>query len=118
MDRRLRTYLRTLRRRWGLTQKELAFLIGASGGDHISRVEQLKRLPSLAAAIACIVIFDASPYGLFPGLFEEIEESVLKRATELYNDLQGDPKKSAARKLDFLEEVLKRAQERRHDADV
>ncbi|HEY6991591.1 MAG TPA: hypothetical protein VH369_24570 [Bryobacteraceae bacterium] len=81
-------------------------------------MEQLKRLPSLAAAIACLIIFDASPYKLFPGLFEEIEDSVLQRATELYNDLQGDPSKSAARKLDFLEAVLKRAQERSHDHEV
>jgi len=118
MDRRIRTYLRTLRRRWGLTQKELAFLIGASGGDHISRLEQLKRLPNIAAAIACIVIFDASPYKLFPGLFKEIEESVLERATQLYDELQGDPSESARRKLDFLEEVLKRARERSHDHPI
>jgi transcriptional regulator with XRE-family HTH domain len=115
MDQRLRTYLRTLRRRWGLTQRELAFLIGASSGGHISRLEQLKRFPSLAAAIACIVIFDASPYELFPGLFEDIEEAVLQRASELYNELQGDPSKSVGAKLNFLEEVLKRP--RRKDDD-
>ena len=109
MDRRLRTYLRTLRRRWGLTQRELAFLIGVRGGDHVSRLEQLKRLPSFAAAIACIIIFDASPSTLFPGLFKDIEESVLERTTELYNKLQGDSSKRARKKLDFLEEVLKRA---------
>lgn len=108
MDPRLRTYLRTLRRRWGLTQKELAFLIGASGGGHVSRLEQLKRFPSLAAAIACLVIFDTSPYQLFPGLFEDIEGAVLERAAELYEELQGNPSKSAQVKLDFLEEVLKR----------
>ena len=110
MDRRLRTYLRTLRRRWGLTQRELAFLIGLRRGDHISRVEQLKRLPSLTVAIACIIIFDSSPYILFPGLFEDIQESVLERATELYDELQGDPSKSARKKLDFLEDLLKRTQ--------
>ncbi len=116
MDRRLRTYLRTLRRRWGLTQKELAFLIGVRRGDNISRVEQLKRLPSLTAAIACIIIFDASPYAIFPGLFKDIEGSVLERAAELYDQLQGDPSKTARKKLDFLEEVLKRAQRDHDDA--
>ncbi len=117
MDRRLKTYLRTLRRRWGLTQKELAFLIGASGGPQISKLEQLKRLPSLAAAIACVVIFDSSPYKLFPGLFEDIEEAVLQRATELYEELQGNPSASARTKLDFLEEVLNRSREK-DDATV
>jgi DNA-binding XRE family transcriptional regulator len=117
MDHKLKTYLRTLRRRWGLTQKELAFLIGASGSTNISRLEHLKRLPSLAAAIACIVIFDTSPHQLYPGLFEDIEEAVLQRANELYNELQGDPSKTARTKLDFLEEVLKRPR-RKDDAEV
>ena len=42
MAERLKTYLRPLRRRWGLTQRELAFLIGIKNGTVISRIEGFK----------------------------------------------------------------------------
>src|ERR1700704_120829 len=102
MERILKTYLRTLRRRWGLTQRELAFLIGAKSGTIISRLERLKRIPNLPAALACLIVFDGTPSDVFPGIFTEIEEGVLRRATELYETLQGDPSKATRAKLDFL----------------
>lgn len=106
MEQPLKTYLRTFRRRWGLTQKELAFLIGAESSTTISRIEQLKRVPSLAASFACLVVFNATEYEMFPGLLAEVREGVLARAGELYDELQGDPSPSTRTKLDFLERVL------------
>jgi transcriptional regulator with XRE-family HTH domain len=110
MERPLKTYLRTFRRRWGLTQKELAFLIGAESPTTISRIEQLKRVPSLAASLACLVVFDATEYEMFPGLLADIRDGVLARAGELYNELQGDPSPATRAKLDFLEKVLARSE--------
>ena|ERR1043166_1208033 len=111
MKRPLKTYLRTFRRRWGLTQKELAFLIGAESPTTISRIEQLKRLPNLAAGLACLVIFDTTAFEIFPGLFADVREAVLSRARELYEELQGDPSPTTRTKLDFLEKVLAQAEE-------
>src|SRR5712671_1661742 len=99
MNRPLKTYLRTFRRRWGLTQKELAFLIGAESPTTVSRIEQLKRLPNLAAGLACLVIFDATAFEMFPGLFADVRQAVLARAGELYDELQGDPSPATLTKL-------------------
>jgi transcriptional regulator with XRE-family HTH domain len=110
MEQPFKTYLRPFRRRWGLTQKELAFLIGAESQTTISRLEQLKRLPSFAAGIACLVVFDASAAEMFPGLFAEIREAVLVRAGELYEELQGNSSPATRTKLDFLEKILAQAE--------
>ncbi|KYK46060.1 hypothetical protein A1D31_33725 [Bradyrhizobium liaoningense] len=110
MDRRLKTYLRTFRRRWGLTQTELAFLIGIKSSTLVSRFEELKRTPNLSAAFACKIIFDATLAELFPGLFDDVQEAVYLRATELYEELQGSTSKATRAKLDFLEAVLSRSE--------
>jgi transcriptional regulator with XRE-family HTH domain len=109
MERPLKSYLRTYRRRWGLTQRELAFLIGAESRTTVSRFEQLKRFPNLAATVACLFVFDTTVLDIFPGYFSEIKAAVLERANELYEQLQGEPSAATRAKLDFLEGLLARA---------
>jgi transcriptional regulator with XRE-family HTH domain len=109
MDQRLISYLRPLRRRWGLTQAELAFLIGTKTHSAVSRIETLKGYPSLAEAIACSIVFDTPPLELFPELYAKVYYVVLKQAEELYEHLQGNPSRTTRAKLDFLEEVRARA---------
>ena len=109
MDRRLISYLRPLRRRWGLTQAEFAFLIGTKTHVAVSRIEARKAYPSLAQAIACSIIFDTPPLELFPELYGKVYEFVLSQAEELYQKLQGNSSRVTRAKLDFLEEVLARA---------
>ena len=118
MAQRQKTYLRPFRRRWGLTQRELAFLIGVKNGTVISRIEGLEKAPRLKWAVACAVLFDTRALELFPGLFSEVYEDVLHRATELYEELQGNPSKTTRLKLDFLESVLARLEKRRGANDV
>jgi DNA-binding XRE family transcriptional regulator len=115
--RRLKAYLRPVRRQFGLTQRELAFLIGAKAGTTISRMERLKRAPSLMWARALALIFGTRALDLFPGVFSEIHEAVRDRVNELYEELQGNPSKATRDKLDFLEDVLARLEQER-DADV
>ncbi|MBI2720150.1 MAG: helix-turn-helix transcriptional regulator [Rhizobiales bacterium] len=103
---RLATYLKTLRRQHGLTQKELAFLCGMDGGTQMSRYERCVRDPSLAAFIALTIVFSTTPAELFPGLHSEISRMVLERAEELYVQLQGNPKSVTPVKLDFLEHLI------------
>ena len=118
MAERLKTYLRPLRRRWRLTQRELAFLIGIKSGSVISRIEELNKAPRLAWAVALAVLFDTRALELFPGLFSQVHEDVLLRATELYEELQGNPSKTTRAKLDFLEGVLARLEKHRSATDV
>ena len=118
MDQRFISYLRPLRRRWGLTQAEFAFLIGTRTHVAISRIESLKAYPSLAEAIACSIVFDTPPLELFPELYAIVYKFVLSQAEELYQKLQGDPSKVTRAKLDFLEEVLTRAHPHLRDMTV
>jgi len=113
MDPRIKTYVRPLRRRWALTQRELAFLLGAKSGAVVSRIEGLKRPPSLPVTLACALVFGAAPAELFPDLHSHIHDAVLRRVGELYDQLQGDPSKSKKTriKLDFLETVLARLED-------
>jgi DNA-binding XRE family transcriptional regulator len=108
MDPRIKTYVRPLRRRWALTQRELAFLVGAKSGTVVSRIEGLKRPPSLPVTVACALVFGIALPDLFPHLHSQIHDDVLRRVSELYDELQGNPSKETRIKLDLLETVLTR----------
>src|SRR5215471_5297069 len=113
MNKRIKTYLRPLRRGVGLTQRELAFLIGAKGGGPvISRIERSKRVPSLEWTRAFVLLFDTRALELFPKLFADVRDDVHRRTRELYDELQGNPSQTTRAKLDFLEKVLQRLEKR------
>lgn len=59
-----------------------------------------------------------SPLPLFPSLMSELHEFVLQRANELYEELQGDPSKTAIVKLDFLEQRIQRSETKPFDSTV
>lgn len=118
MRHRHQSYLRPHRRRWGLTQQELAFLIGVKSRTAVSRIEGSKRRPSLDAVFICEMIFNTSPLELFPGLMSDLQVAILRRASELYEALQGDPSKATRLKLDFLERLLERVEGKRVDATI
>jgi transcriptional regulator with XRE-family HTH domain len=113
-----RSYLRPLRRRWGFTQEELAFLIGVKSRAAVSRIEGSKRKPSVDMVFICALVFNMSPLQLFPGLMSELNDSVLQRANELYEELQGDPSKTTRIKLDFLEQLFDRSETKHNDTSV
>jgi DNA-binding XRE family transcriptional regulator len=113
MDQRIKSYVRPFRHRWALSQKELGFLIGGKSGTLVSRIEVATRIPSFAVALAFAAIFDTPIVDLFPVLHAEMQEALLRRATELYEELQGHPSKANRTKLDFLEALLARLQEKR-----
>jgi DNA-binding XRE family transcriptional regulator len=112
MVQRFQAYLRPSRRRWGFTQGELAFLIGYGTGKSISRIEAQKQAPTLNAALSCAVIFNTAPVKLFPRALYEAEQVVLDRANELYEQLQGESSKTTQIKLDFLEALIARLENR------
>ena len=109
MERRLGTYLRTQRLRWGLTQSELARLLGMKSATHVSRLERGKRKPMAATILASAFIFGSKASEIFPRLVGAIEDDVGQRAYELYQELQGNPSKATKLKLDLLEGISKRA---------
>ena len=117
MDHRLKSHARPLRRTSALTQRELAFLVGVKNATAISKIESLKRIPTFAVAFAYALIFGMGPIEVFPGHISEIQEAVRSRASDLYEELQGDPRVETRVKLDFLETVIARLEEK-HDTAV
>src|SRR5882757_6701241 len=79
----LANYLRSNRKRLGLSQDEVAFLLGAHSGSKVSRYEKFAREPSLATALAFEAIFQKPASELFAGLYEEVSQEVAARAKAL-----------------------------------
>jgi transcriptional regulator with XRE-family HTH domain len=102
---RLKNYLRYYRRRSGLTQRELAYMLGLSDSA-ISRIERNIGQPTLTVALACQVLFGASPSNLFPEVFSQVETAVKKRALKLHERLQGSMERNTKPKSELLKEVL------------
>lgn len=79
----LSNYLRPNRKRFTLSQEEVAFMLGGTGenkGSKVSRDESFDREPGLRAALAYEVIYGKPVRELFAGLYEEVEQAVAKRA--------------------------------------
>ena len=99
--------LRTHRRSWGMTQRELADLLGFESPAHVSRIEQGKRTPSTETALACTALFGVPLQELFPQLATEIEERLLERATRLHQGLLHTTTLSGVRKRELLTRALR-----------
>ena len=106
---RLQNYLRTYRKRSGLTQCDVAFLVGCRNGAQVSRYEKRRRLPPLRTALACEAAFGVPVSELFAGLREVAGQAVGERMLALKSKLetgpaQGREARIAAQKLRWLAE--------------
>jgi transcriptional regulator with XRE-family HTH domain len=79
----LPNYLLSNRKRLGLSQEEVAFLLGDHRGSRVCRHEHFSRTPDLEVALAYEVIFKRSLSELFGGLYQKVEKEVRKRAKVL-----------------------------------
>ena len=106
---KLENYLRTYRKRSGLSQREVAFLVGCRNGAQVSRYEKRRRLPPLRTALACEAAFGVPVSVLFAGLREVAGQAVGERLLALKSKLettpaQGRDARLAAQKLRWLVE--------------
>src|SRR5256712_568381 len=104
---KLENYLRTYRKRSGLTQREVAFLVGCRNGAQVSRYEKRRRLPPLRTALACEAAFGVPVSVLFAGLREVAGQAVSERLLALRSKLETSPAEGrdarlAAQKLRWL----------------
>lgn len=110
MSNRLSNYLKTYRKHAGLTQRELASLLGKGGPDTISRYESGDRTPELETILAYQAALDVPARELFAGTYEKVEQQVVGRAEALADELDEDGQESASsRKLEHLKRVSGRA---------
>src|ERR1700730_5221168 len=107
-------YLRSYRLRWGLSQAELAHLLGWKRAEVVSRIEKKQRPPTLKLVIACFILFGAPAAELFPDISAGIETDVMARVWEVYERIQGDPSRKTKMKIELFESAIARAEQRKH----
>jgi DNA-binding XRE family transcriptional regulator len=106
----INNFLRTYRKRSGLTQGEVAFLLGCKDAGQVSRYERRYRLPTLRTAFACASILRVPVEKLFPGIQQEVDREASSRLEKLRLDLaakalRGRNGKPSANKLRWLTQV-------------
>jgi len=102
----LPNYLRTNRMRLGLSQDEVAYLLGTESGTRVSRYEQFARDPGLRTALAYEAIFQRPIRELFAGIYDEVEREVASRAKRLVlNTDHMRPGERTARKREVLTKI-------------
>jgi transcriptional regulator with XRE-family HTH domain len=111
-------YLRSYRLRWGLSQAELAHLLGWNGAEVISRIEKKQRPPSLKLVIACFILFGAAAADLFPDISADVETDVMAHVWELYEKIQGDSSRKTKAKIELFEGAIERAEQRKHKVRI
>src|SRR5262245_50895823 len=87
---KLTNYLRMYRRRIGLSQEEVAFLLGCQDGAKVSRYERLSREPNLDTVLAYKVVFGVPLNELFAGKFQKVEETIHQRAHILAEKISAE----------------------------
>ena len=76
-------YLKSYRRHAHLSQKELAYLLGATTHAKVSRYEAGLRIPSLESGLAYEAALGAPVAKLFGGRYEAIQKEVEARRRKL-----------------------------------
>jgi len=103
----LGSYLRTHRKRSGLSQRELADILGLLTEWQVSQHEKSLTVPILLTAMSYEILFRVPISRLFPGIYETVRDNVESRLAELEKRLQQSSTKGReairiARKLEWL----------------
>jgi transcriptional regulator with XRE-family HTH domain len=104
---RLPNYIRTFRKRAGLTQEEVAFLLGSKSSAGISRHERFKQTPDLETILAYELLFQAPARNLFTSTHREVEQKLKQRIKLLIRKLtKATDRKRFKKKIETLAAYL------------
>lgn len=100
-------HLRSLRMKSGLSQNELADILGSCSGAAVSRHERSISVPDLLTAFGYEAIFQVPISDLFPGIYQTVAIGIEGRLATMEHDLhqknaKGKEAPFIARKLEFL----------------
>jgi len=79
----LLNHVRKYRKDSALSQRDVAYLLGAKSGSKVSRYERFTREPNFSTALAYEAIFQVAVSELFPGQYQRAEAGVRARAKRL-----------------------------------
>jgi transcriptional regulator with XRE-family HTH domain len=104
---RIANYLRSHRRKSGLSQRELAQIVGFLTGVQVSKHERSTAIPALLIAVGYEAIFHVSLSELFPGIYQSVETRIEEYLANMEEELQQSTAKGRqaaliARKLEWL----------------
>lgn len=102
---------RQLRKRWMLSQGELAELLGLDQAS-ISRLENGETQPVLATVLGFQVIFGCTTRSLVPALYDAVEDAVMRRGAELERRVANKTDYGSIKKRQLLEAMMHRATKR------
>lgn len=105
--------LRTHRRTWGLSQRELADLLGMESRAHISRIERGKRSPSFETALACSTLFGVPLGVLFPQPAILSGERLRERISRLKRGTTDITNPAEIRKRELFDKAMSDSDEER-----
>jgi transcriptional regulator with XRE-family HTH domain len=105
----LPNYLRTLRLQWGLTQPELAGLLGVTESA-LSKFETQALAPTKNLILGIEVIFGQTAREAFPALYAQTERNVMRRAAAFSERLERNRDEAANKKLRLLAEMIARSE--------
>jgi DNA-binding XRE family transcriptional regulator len=94
------------RKRLGLTQKQLAYLLGNKYQDNVCRLEQGSKLPTLETALMLEAILNVPVKVLFDYLFQQAQEKVKTRINKSpipYQQLLSNPGPTLGEICTFLD---------------
>jgi DNA-binding XRE family transcriptional regulator len=109
MEETLGNYVRTHRKKAGLSQRELGKLLGYGDEGQVPRHELSRSLPPLVIALSYEIVFRVPVSTLFAGLYEVVGQAVESNLEEFEGVLRKDNGKGAraaatAHKLEWLRE--------------
>jgi transcriptional regulator with XRE-family HTH domain len=101
------SYLRSHRKRSGLSQKEVARLLGYKHEGEISRHERLLSTPPFHVALAYEALYRVPVAQIFPGIYESRKQEVegcLEKLAEALHQCTAKGREGAmiARKLEWM----------------
>lgn len=102
------SYVRSHRRRWQLSQRELALLLGFTSQAVVSQHESLARLPQTKVLLKYEILFGEPVGELFPKLRKEAEDEIVIQVKALMQKLENRTDISTARKLELLTNLMRR----------
>jgi transcriptional regulator with XRE-family HTH domain len=106
MSRRLENYLRAHRKRSGLSQDDVAFLLGTRSGTRVSRYESFARTPALRTALGLAALYRTAAAELFAGLYEKERHRAAAQARALVLRLEKSASdRHTARKVATLRAI-------------
>jgi transcriptional regulator with XRE-family HTH domain len=97
------------RRRWALTQRELSHLLLGISKSAVSRYEAGTCFPPLKIVVALEVVFGLSPKSLYPHLYAEVEDGVMRQAADFSVRLEGATGTRAEIKQQLLADIIDRS---------